>query len=129
MPSQESVQSAIDAYLAASRAMDANAVAEAFATDGVSNDPVGSPPHEGRDAIRQFIQAATAALERIESTADNVFIAGDCAAFKWSMQLTSKRGQTAAVEGIDVIQVNEQGKIQSLDAYWDPAPLLPLLRA
>jgi steroid delta-isomerase len=108
--------------------MDPNAVAEAFAPDGVSNDPVGSPPHEGRDAIRQFIQAATAALEKIESTADSVFIAGNCAAFKWSMQLTSKRGERVAVEGIDVIQVNEQGKIKRLDAYWDPAQVLALLR-
>jgi steroid delta-isomerase len=128
VPSQEAVQAAIDAYLAGTRAMDPNAVAEAIATDGVSNDPVGSPPHEGRDAIRQFIQGAKAAIERIQSTADNVFIAGNCAAFKWSMQLTSKRGQTVAVEGIDVIQVNEQGKIQTLDAYWDPAPVLPLLQ-
>ncbi len=127
VPSHETVQSAIDAYLVATRAMDANAVAEAFATDGVSNDPVGSPPHEGRDAIRQFIQGATAAIERIESTADNVFIAGDGAAFKWSMHLTGKRGQSVTVEGIDVIQVDEQGKIQALHAYWDPAPLLAVL--
>jgi uncharacterized protein (TIGR02246 family) len=109
VPSQEAVQSAIATYFGAIRAMDANAVAEAFATDGVSNDPVGSPPHEGRDAIRQFIQGAMAATERIESTADNVFIAGDSAAFKWSMQLTTKRGQSVTFEGIDVIQVNDQG--------------------
>jgi ketosteroid isomerase-like protein len=44
------------------------------------------------------------------------------------MQLTSKRGQTVAVEGIDVIQVNEQGKIQRLDAYWDPAPVVRLFQ-
>jgi uncharacterized protein (TIGR02246 family) len=127
VPSREAVQSAVDAYLAASRALDANAVAELFATDGVSIDPVGSPPHEGREAIRQFIQGATGALERIEPTADNVFIAGDGAAFKWSMRVTSKRGQSVTIEGIDVIRVNEQGQIQTLHAYWDPAPLLAVL--
>ena len=50
-----------------------------------------------------------AETERIESTADNVFIAGGSGAFKWSMQLTTQRGQSVTFEGIDVIQVNDQG--------------------
>ena len=126
--SKEAIQSAVAAYFGATRAMDANAVAEAFAPDGVSNDPVGTPPHKGRDAIRQFMQGVIAESERVESTADDVFIAGDSAAVKWTVQLTAKRGQSVTFEGIDVIQVNGQGKIQTLSAYWDPAPVLAVLR-
>src|SRR5205823_5170776 len=92
--SKEAIQSAVAAYFGASRAMDANAVAEAFAPDGVSNDPVGTPPHVGRDAIRQFMHGVIAESQRVESTADDVFIAGDSAAVKWTVQLTAKNGQS-----------------------------------
>ena len=57
--------------------MDANAVADAFAPDGVSNDPVGTPPHDGRTAIRQFIEGILTEAESVTTTPDQVFIAGD----------------------------------------------------
>ena len=128
VPSHEAVQSAIDAYLVATRAMDANAVAEAFATDGVSNDPVGTPPHEGRDAIHRFMEGILAETERVIATPNQVFVAGDGAAFSWTVQLTTKHGRSVTFEGIDVIQVNDEGKIQTLHAYWDPAPVLAVLQ-
>lgn len=128
MPSTEAIQLAVAAYIAATGAMDANAVAEAFARDGVSNDPVGMPPHTGRDGIRQFLQGILAETERVSITPDQLFIAGDSAAFKWTVHLTTKRGQSVTFDGIDVIQVNDDGKIQSLHAYWDPAPVLAVLQ-
>ena len=36
--------------------------------------------------------------------------------------------QSAAVEGIDVIHVNDYGKIQALHAYWDPTPVMSVLQ-
>jgi steroid delta-isomerase len=128
MASKETIQAAVAAYVAATGSMDANAVADVFAPDGVSNDPVGTPPHEGRDAIRQFIEGTLAATEHVTATADQIFVAGDSAAFKWTVQLTTKHGRSATFEGIDVIQVNDQGKIQTLHAYWDPAPVLAVLQ-
>jgi steroid Delta-isomerase len=129
MASKEAIQSAVAAYVAATGAMDANAVADAFAPDGVSNDPVGTPPHDGRTAIRQFMEGILTEAESVTTTPDQVFIAGDSAAFKWTVQLTTKHGRSATFEGIDVIQVNDDGKIQSLHAYWDPAPVLAVLQS
>jgi steroid delta-isomerase len=128
MPSREVIQSAVAAYLDATRAMDAHAVAEAFAPDGEANDPVGTPPHQGRDAIRRFMQGIMAHAERVASTPDHVFIAGDSAALKWTIHLTLKNGRSVTCEGIDVIQVNDRGEIQTLHAYWDPAPVLAILQ-
>jgi uncharacterized protein (TIGR02246 family) len=128
MPSKEAIQSAVAAYLAATAAMDANAVADAFAPDGVSNDPAGTPPHKGRTAIRQFMEGMTTEARSVTTTPDQIFIAGDSAAFKWTVQLTTKNGRSVMFEGIDVIQVNDDGKIQSLHAYWDPAPVLAVLQ-
>src|SRR5205823_1351482 len=56
MASREAIQSAVAAYFGAVRAMDANGFADTFAPDGVTHDPVGTPPQHGRDAIRQFLQ-------------------------------------------------------------------------
>jgi uncharacterized protein (TIGR02246 family) len=128
MASKEAIQSAVAAYCAATAAMDANAVADAFAPDGVSIDPVGAPPHEGREAIRQFMQGMLTDTERITVTPDQIFIAGDSAAFKWTVQLTTKRGRSVTFDGIDVVQVNAAGEIQTLHAYWDPAPVLAALQ-
>jgi steroid delta-isomerase len=108
--------------------MDANAVAEAFAPDGESNDPVGTPPHTGREAIREFMQGTMLQTERLATTPEKLFIAGDSAAFTWTVQLTLKNGRSVTFEGIDVIRVNDEGKIQRLDAYWDPAPVLAILQ-
>jgi len=129
MASKEAIQSAVAAYVAATGAMDANAVADAFAPDGVSNDPVGTPPHEGRTAIRQFMEAMVTEAQSVTTTPDQIFIAGDSAAFKWTVQLTTKHSRSVTFEGIDVIQVNDDGKIQSLHAYWDPAPVLAVLQS
>jgi uncharacterized protein (TIGR02246 family) len=128
MVSKEAIQSAVAAYINGTCAMDASAVAEAFAPDGESNDPVGTRPHKGRDAIREFIQGTMLHTERVASTPDQLFIAGDSAAFKWTVQLTLKNGRSVTFEGIDVLQVNPEGKIQTLNAYWDPAPVLAILQ-
>jgi steroid Delta-isomerase len=129
MASKEAIQSAVAAYVAATGAMDANAVADAFAPDGVSEDPVGTPPHQGRTAIRQFMEGMVSEAKSVTSTPDQIFIAGDSAAFKWTVQLTTKHGRSVKFEGIDVIQVNDDGKIRSLHAYWNPAPVLAVLQS
>ena len=92
MASQERIRSAIATYFGAICAMDANAFAEAFARDGVSDDPVGTPTHEGRTAIRQFIEGILAATERVALTPEQVFAGGDGAALKWTGQLTARSG-------------------------------------
>ena len=56
MASKDMIESAVNSYLGAIAAMDPEAFANALAPDGVSNDPVGTPAHEGRDAIRSFLQ-------------------------------------------------------------------------
>lgn len=68
MASQELIRSAIATYFGAICAMDANAFAETFASDGVSNDLVGTPTHEGRAAIRQFVEEISAATDRVALT-------------------------------------------------------------
>jgi len=56
-----------------------------------------------------------------------VFIAGNGAAVKWTGKGTSTSGHEVRFEGIDVIEVNEEGKIQTVHAYWNPAEMIAQL--
>lgn len=125
--SPEVVSKAVKAYFAAIRAMDIPAIVNTFAEDAVSHDPVGAQPIEGHQKLTEFFQSITAAFKEVGLTEDQVFVAGDGAAVKWTGSGISKQGNKVHFEGIDVIQVNEAGKIQRLYAYWNPAEMVAQL--
>ena len=125
--SPETVSQAVRAYFAAIRAMDEQTWVNTFAEDAVSHDPVGAPPIVGHQKLAEFFQTITAAFKEVGLTEDEIFIAGNGAAVKWSGRGTSKRGHKAHFEGIDVFEVNEAGKIQTLHAYWNPAEMIAQL--
>lgn len=125
--SPEVVSKAVKSYFAALRAMDIPAVVNTFAEDAISYDPVGAPPSVGHQKLREFFETITAAFKEVGLTEDHVFIAGNSAAVKWTGRGISKQGKTVHFEGIDVIEVNEAGKIQTLHAYWNPAEMVAQL--
>jgi len=126
--SEETVQSALDSYLRAIDSLDADAFADCFAADGVSYDPVGAPPHEGREALRQFAQGLFAATDRLSFNLDYKSIHGNSAAMKWTGHLAAKSGRSVTFEGIDVVEVDDARKIRLLKAYWNPGPVLAALQ-
>ncbi len=125
--SPEIVSQAIEAYFAALRAMDQRAWVDTFATDAISHDPVGAPPLVGHQKLAEFFQNITAAFKEVGLTEDEVFIAGNGAAVKWTGKGVSQQGHKVHFEGIDVFEVNEAGKIQTLHAYWNPAEMMSQL--
>jgi steroid delta-isomerase-like uncharacterized protein len=125
--SPEIVSKAVKAYFAALRAMDQQAWVNTFAEDAVSHDPVGAPPIEGHQKLGEFFQTITAAFKEFGLTEDHVFVAGNGAAVKWTGRGISKQGKKVHFEGIDVIEVNEAGRIQTVHAYWNPAEMVAQL--
>ena len=123
----EVVSKAVKAYFAALRAMDQQAWVKTFAEDAIDYDPVGAPPIEGHQKLGEFFQTITAAFKEVGLTEDQVFIAGNEAAVKWTGRGISKQGRKVHFEGIDVLEVNEAGKIQTLHAYWNPAEMVAQL--
>ena len=119
----ELISRVVKGYFAALRAMDQDAWVNTFAEDAVSYDPVGAPAIEGHQKLREFFSSVTAAFKEVGLTEDQVFIAGNSAAVKWTGRGISKAGNKVAFEGIDIINVNEAGKIQTLYAYWNPAEM------
>ena len=119
----ELISRVVKAYFAALRAMDQEAWVNTFAEDAVSYDPVGTPALEGHQKLGEFFSSVTAAFKEVGLTEDQVFIAGNSAAVKWTGRGISRAGKKVTFEGIDVIDVNEAGKIQTLRGYWNPAEM------
>jgi len=125
--SPDKISRAVRAYFLAIRAMDAEAFANTFAEDGTTFDPVGAPGITGRDAIREFLTSICRSFKSVGLTEESVFVAGNGAAVKWTGRGTSATGKDVNFEGIDVFEVNEDGKIQTVHAYWNPAEMIAQL--
>lgn len=125
--SPDKISRAVRAYFLAIRAMDPEAIANTFAEDGTTCDPMGAPPISGRAAIREFFVSIFKNFKSAALTEDSVFVAGNGAAVKWTGSGTSAGGKEVNFEGIDVFEINHDGKIQSLWAYWNPAEMIAQL--
>ena len=125
--SPETIARAVREYFIAIRSMDADAFAKSFAEDGRTFDPVGTPPVTGHTALREFFQSICKHFKTVALDEDSVFIAGNGAAVKWTGHGTSQNGREVKFEGVDVIEVNEGGKVQTVHAYWNPAEMIAQL--
>ena len=114
--STEAIPIAVAEYFAATRAMDMEAWVATSAEDAVSHDPVGGPAIEGHEGLRQFFQGVTEGFELAGLTEDHVFVAGNGAAVRWTGHGVGKNGREVSFEGIDVFEVNEEGKIKPCGA-------------
>jgi steroid delta-isomerase len=88
---------------------------------------VGTPGNNGHKGIEEFFQTVTAAFKEVGLTDDEIFIAGNGAAVRWTGRGVSKQGKKVKFEGIDTFEINEAGKIQTLRAYWNPAEMVAQL--
>ncbi len=125
----EAVQKTVIAYFAALRAMDVEAWVATFAADAVSQDPVGAPPLEGHAALRKFATSTWSLWDTIGLQEQQVFIATNEAAVKWTGYGRTKTGRDVRFEGVNIMTVNDKGNIQNLRAYWDAASVMRQMNA
>ncbi len=125
--SPDKISRAVRAYFLAIRAMDEDAFANTFAEDGTTCDPVGTPEITGRDAIREFLASICKNFKSVGLTEEFVFVAANGAAVKWTGRGTSTTGKEVKFEGIDVFEINADGKIQTVRAYWNPSEMIAQL--
>ena len=123
----DKISRAVRAYFLAIRAMDPEAIANTFAENGMTFDPVNSPGITGRNGIREFFESIYKNFKSVGLTEDSVFVAGNGAAVKWTGHGTSANGGEVNFEGIDIFEVNDDGKIQTIHAYWNPAEMIAQL--
>jgi steroid delta-isomerase len=124
MASPEQVQAAVDAYVAAYQTNDRDAFLDAFAPDGVIVDPVGTPPHAGREARGAFWDTVHQLTERMTFDVKDVVVCGSEAAMVFGIHAST--GDAGIVlEAVDIFEVDDDGKIASMRAYWDMSRATP----
>ncbi|NWK96084.1 steroid delta-isomerase [Sphingobium lactosutens] len=118
MPDAQKMEAAVHAYVAAFDAGSPDQAAALFATDATVEDPVGSPQHKGREAIRAFYAASmqTGAKLKLEGP---VRIAADHAAFAFSVNLHWE-GKQQRVDVIDIFRFNEANEVIEMRAFFGP---------
>ena len=102
-------------------AFDAQGTADMFAPDGTIEDPVGSTPIQGTQAIIAYQQTFPTILNEIRIQSFDVTVAGQECAIKWRLRFKTKTGNVFFVDGVGILKINEQGKIQSDREYFDLA--------
>ena len=103
---------AVDKYVQAFAESNMDIIREIYAEDAVVEDPVGSEPHVGMDAIVEFYSASLPTETVLELTG-NPRCAGNSVAFPFNAVVGDMR-----IEIIDVFEFNDEGKIASMKAYW-----------
>jgi steroid delta-isomerase len=119
------IRSVVDAYCAAFTKADRDAYTALFADDAWIEDPVGTPRHQGREAIGAFFEQSRSLAESIELrlTGPVRVAAGECA---FPMQARPELGGTTfAVDIIDVMTFDDDGRITTMRAFWDGAEMHP----
>lgn len=120
----ESIRAAIDRYTSTFGG-DREVFLDNFAPDAWIEDPVGSPRLEGRDAIGGFYDQTTGMAEAIELRRTGpVCVAAGEAAFPMQARPTLG-GTTFCVPIIDVMTFDDDGRITTMRAFWDPAEMRP----
>lgn len=104
------------AYLDGLVAGDLDVVLSLFADDATVEDPVGTEPKVGREALAAFYQMACDFVTAAQLTG-TPRVAGNEVAFPFD--ITTGSGDNASIISIiDAFRFNEAGKIVSMRAWW-----------
>lgn len=101
-------------YVEAFEKQDIDIIRDIYADDAVVEDPVGTDPHRGMDAICEFYEKGLSAGAKLELTG-NCRCAGYSVAFPFRVVLGEMK-----IEIIDVFTFNDDGKVVDMKAYWGP---------
>ena len=102
-------------------AFDAQGTTNCFAPDGTIEDAVGTTPIQGTQAILAYQQSFSTVLDEIRFQSVDITVGGQEAAIKWRIRFKTKTGNVFLLDGIGIIKVNDDGKIQSDRNFFDLA--------
>ena len=124
----EKILAVVSDYFSAIGEKDPDAWVACFAEQGTSYEPGAATPLQGHATLRQFPVGVLGAFENIAMTQDHVFLSGNRVAVKFTGRGTGKNERTVVFEGIDVFEINQAGKIQTMWGYWNPAAMMAQLQ-
>ncbi|MCZ4499149.1 MAG: steroid delta-isomerase [Marmoricola sp.] len=116
----EQAEATVRTYLSLVATGTAAEIGALYAENGVLEDPVGSVPLVGREAVQAFY--ATIEPMDIKTELLNVRTAGGEAAFHFRIETDTGAG-VAIMEPFEVMVFDEDGKIASMRAWWNDSDL------
>lgn len=125
MPTPDRIRAAVDAYVDAYGRNDRAAFLALWAPDGVLEDPVGTPAHEGLEALGAFWDQARELADRIVLLPEQVIVAGDEAVMVFEINAHIGDGGMV-LHAVDVMRCDDEGRLVSVRAFWDMAGATPL---
>jgi len=122
--SRAEIIAACDAYLAAVSARDPDAVMALYHDDARVEDPIGSEPKVGRDAIAGFYESMRDATGIVVRRIGPVCVVGSHAAFLFGLTVTIG-DEDHELCSIDAMVFDDDGKIVSMTAHSDHEAVAP----
>jgi steroid delta-isomerase len=104
----------VEMYVEAFEKADLNILRKLYAEDATQEDPVGSPARHGIEEILEFYKAGIAMGMKLRLIG-KPRCAGNSVAFAFDGVM-----ENMTISPIDVFEVNADGKIQHMRAYWGP---------
>ena len=108
-------------YLSACERLDPDEIAGCFAADARLEDPSGTVT--GTAAIHRYFVAIYSPLSALKFEITPAYWCGPSCAIQWTGWARLHDGTVKNYAGIDVFELNPQGLIRELRAFWDPAEL------
>lgn len=125
----DAIRATIDSYTKFSTAGDVDGLVALFTEDAVQEDPVGQPPNVGHDAIRTFFQNAQSVGPMELSLAREPIVIGN-EAMVFLTVVSHVGDQDVHVPFIaDLMTFADDGRIQSVRAFFDPSTITMVPRA
>ena len=124
MPEESQMKQAMQAYIDHFNAADPDAVAALYTEDATVEDPVGSEPKRGREAILEFYRMAVQTGAKLSLAAPIRASHADAAAMAFDVNLQMPEGRSL-IRVIDVMRFDEAGRFRSMEAYWGPSDVTP----
>ena len=115
----QQIEAVIEDAFAGLVTFDVPRVVNNFASDAVLEDPVGTPPMQGTQAITAYLETFPTLFSQMKLYSLDIKVGGQEAAVKWSLRFTTKTGKVFFLEGIGYFKFNPEGKIVLEREFFD----------
>lgn len=119
---EQQMKQALQAYIDAFNRSDAAGIVALYAEDATVEDPVGTTPMQGREAIAKFYAMGIATGAKLKLAAPIRGSHGTAAAMAFDVELQMPQGP-ALIRVIDVMTFDEAGCFASMRAFWGPGDM------
>lgn len=124
----EQTEAVLEEVFAGLVAFDVPRVVNHFAPDAVVEDPVGTPPIQGTQAIAAYLETFPTLFSELKLYSLDIKVGGQEAAVKWRLRFRTKTGNVFFLDGIGFFKFNQEGKIQTEKEFFDLAYFLAQLQ-